>query len=135
MGASIEDHYAGLRGFLKNLHGFVMPVSAPTAIVPRASLAEWASLHAHLVWVYDGAVSPQGRSGRVSAFDLTAWLIREGRVVVKLGERTWRSGPNEWLFPRPANAGRIFPLMPVFSPCVSARNGRPAKICCRPMLE
>ena len=108
VGLSIEDHCAGLRGFLKNLHDFVMLVSAPTAIVPRASLAEWASLHAHLVWVYDGAVSPQGRSGRVSAFDLTAWLIREGRVVVKLGERTWRAGPHEWLFPPPGERWQDF---------------------------
>lgn len=76
-----------------------MLVSAPTVIVPRASLAEWASLHAHLVWVYDGAVSPQGRSGRVSAFDLTAWLIREGRVVVKLENARGEPGPTSGCFP------------------------------------
>jgi AraC-like DNA-binding protein len=71
-------------------------------------LAEWAGLHAHLVWVYDGPVAFQGRQGKVSAFDLTAWLIRRGQVTVKLGEQTWRAGPNEWLFPPPGERWQDF---------------------------
>jgi AraC-like DNA-binding protein len=97
-----------LREYFKKLHDFVMPASAPTIILPRVPLAEWASLHAHLVWVYDGPVSFQGRSGKVSAFDLTAWLIRHGQVEVRLGEQTWRAGPHEWLFPPPGERWQNF---------------------------
>jgi AraC-like DNA-binding protein len=93
----------------KNLHDFVMTASAPvSAVAPLVPLAEWASLHAHLVWVYDGPVSPQGRRGKVSAFDLTAWLIREGQVTVKLGTQTWRATAGEWLFPPPGERWQEF---------------------------
>lgn len=85
-----------------------MSAPAPANFSCRVPLAEWAGLHAHLVWVYDGPVSPQGRHGRVSAFDLTAWLIREGQVVVRLGEQTWRAGPGEWLFPPPGERWQEF---------------------------
>lgn len=101
------NNCAGLRGFFKNLHDFVMtaPAAVPAPLIP---LAEWASLHAHLVWIYDGPVALQGRSGKVSAFDLTAWFIREGEVVVQLGEHTWRARANEWLFPPPGERRQDF---------------------------
>lgn len=97
----------GLRGFFKNLHDFV--VTRPAALpAPKIPLAQWASLHAHLVWIYDGPVSPQGRCGKVSAFDLTAWFMRQGHVLVRLGEHTWRAKANEWLFPPPGERWQDF---------------------------
>jgi AraC-like DNA-binding protein len=92
----------------KNLHDFVVTAHASSPRVQRVPLAEWASLHAHLVWVYDGPVAAHGRHGRMSAFDLTAWLIRQGQVTVTLGEQTWRASRNEWLFPPPGERGQEF---------------------------
>ena len=85
-----------------------MPPPFSPASAPRVPLAEWAGLHAHLIWVYDGPVSVQGRRGKVSAFDLTAWLIRQGRVDVRLGAHAWRAGPGEWLFPPPGERWQNF---------------------------
>lgn len=85
-----------------------MPAPAPAALVPRVPLAEWARLHAHLIWVYDGPVSVQGRRGKVSAFDLTAWLMRQGQVEVRLGAHIWRARTGEWLFPPPGERWQDF---------------------------
>jgi AraC-like DNA-binding protein len=85
-----------------------MPVPSSAALAPRVPLAEWAGLHAHLIWVYDGPVSVQGRRGKVSAFDLTAWLMRQGQVEVRLGANTWRAGAGEWLFPPPGERWQDF---------------------------
>lgn len=65
----------------------------------RIALAEWANVHTHLMWCYDGAVDPHGRHGTVHAVDITAWLVRQGSVEVQLGGKTWHAGPGEWLFP------------------------------------
>ena len=52
----------------------------------RIPLSEWASLHTHLVWVYDGPVSPEGRKGVVRSNHLTAWLIRHGKIAMAIGQ-------------------------------------------------
>ncbi|HRE79488.1 MAG TPA: helix-turn-helix transcriptional regulator [Opitutaceae bacterium] len=65
----------------------------------QLTLAEWASLHSHLVWAYDGAVSPEGRRGQMHSEHLTAWLIRQGSVKVTQNGHTYRAGKGEWLFP------------------------------------
>lgn len=74
----------------------------------HAPIAEWSSLHAHLIWVYDGPVALQGRSGTVTAFDLTAWLIRAGRVTVRMGSHRWTARAGEWLFPPPGERAQQF---------------------------
>lgn len=77
----------------------MMSKRAPADLTHRLPLVEWASLHTHLVWVYDGAVSPEGRKGRLRADHLTAWLIRRGSVEVKVGGRVYTAVSGDWLFP------------------------------------
>jgi AraC-like DNA-binding protein len=75
------------------------PRSQPDDLAHKILLSDWASLHAHLVWVYDGAVSPDGRNGLVNSNHLTAWLIRRGSVKVTIGERVFCASAGQWLFP------------------------------------
>jgi AraC-like DNA-binding protein len=62
-------------------------------------LAEWAHLHAHLIWIYDGPVDPIGRTGRRVTPHMTAWLIRAGTVELRMRGLHLHAGPGEWLFP------------------------------------
>lgn len=68
-------------------------------LIPQTQLSEWAHLHAHVVWVYEGAVDPAWRDVAVNTPNHAAWLVREGSVEVVQGERSWRAGPGEWMFP------------------------------------
>ena len=84
-----------------------MPLAVPTARLHQIPLADWANLHTHLMWVYDGAVDPHGQ-GAVAAYDLTAWLLRRGHVEVRQGDRYWQAGPGEWLFLPPGERWQNF---------------------------
>ncbi len=91
------------------LHDFAMTdANQPAGLLHRIPLAEWASLHAHLVWVYDGAVSPEGRKGLVRSDHLTAWLIRRGRVEVTARGRQFHATAGQWLFPPPGERRQSF---------------------------
>ncbi|HEY0944237.1 MAG TPA: AraC family transcriptional regulator [Opitutaceae bacterium] len=68
-------------------------------LVPQTQLSDWAHLHAHVVWVYEGAVNPVWRDLSVNTPNHAAWLMRAGSVEVIKGARTWRAGPGEWMFP------------------------------------
>lgn len=65
-----------------------MPVSPHTTLVKRLPFIEWANLHAHLVWIYDGEVESRWRHGVVESPHLTAWLVRRGHVKVGLKGKT-----------------------------------------------
>ncbi|WP_438483313.1 helix-turn-helix domain-containing protein [Oleiharenicola lentus] len=73
----------------------------------KTSLAEWANLHAHLLWIYDGLVDPNGR-GNVMAYDITAWLMRKGSVKVVSSSGTLCAGAGEWLFLPPGKRRQEF---------------------------
>lgn len=73
----------------------------------RATLAEWASLHTHLLWIYDGPFDPHGQ-GEVTAHDLTAWLLRRGRVKVTLEGQSWTANEGQWFFPPPGRRRQEF---------------------------
>ena len=75
--------------------------------VRRIPLAEWASLHTHLVWIYDGPVSPAGRGAAFSVHH-SAWLLRRGSVEVRQGQQTWRAEAGQWLFPPPGDRWHHF---------------------------
>lgn len=85
-----------------------MPTRRDAPLVERISFTEWANLHAHLIWIYDGAVEDRWRSGVVESPHLTAWLVRAGSVRVKLGTRTLRAGPGQWMFPPSGDLWREF---------------------------
>lgn len=76
------------------------PRKAPSLprLAPKISLSEWAHLHAHLVWIYDGPIDPQWHHFSTLTPNHAAWLIRRGRVEVTQGERSWRANAGEWIF-------------------------------------
>ena len=84
-----------------------MALDPPATGFHRIPLADWANLHTHLMWVYDGPVDSHGQ-GAVTAHDLTAWLLRRGEVEVKLGRQSWRAGAGEWFFPPPGERSQNF---------------------------
>lgn len=75
-----------------------MTPKQPVAGFSHIPLADWASLHAHLMWIYDGPVDSHGH-GVTTAYDLTAWLLRRGSVEVRSGAQRWHARAGEWLFP------------------------------------
>jgi len=87
---------------------FVMPRRPAPRFIEQIPLAEWAHLHSHLIWIYDGPVNPDGRHGTVAAPHLTAWLLRAGSVEVKVRGRRLTARAGEWLFPPPGEVWRRF---------------------------
>jgi AraC-like DNA-binding protein len=74
----------------------------------KISLAEWAYLHAHLIWIYDGPVDPEGRHGTLFAPHLTAWLLHAGSVEIRADDRRFTAKAGEWIFPPPGEVWRAF---------------------------
>lgn len=89
------------------LQKFAMP-HLPGRFIEQIPLAEWAHLHAHLIWIYDGPVSPNGRSGQREAPHLTAWLLRAGEVELRVRDIRLKARAGEWLFPPPGKVWRRF---------------------------
>ncbi|MFT3784202.1 MAG: AraC family transcriptional regulator [Nibricoccus sp.] len=71
-------------------------------------LVEWSYLHAHLIWIYDGVVEPEGRRGTADAPYLTAWLLRAGKVELKVNNKRYAAKAGEWIFPPPGLVWRNF---------------------------
>lgn len=67
-------------------------------LAPKIPISEWAHLHAHLVWIYDGPIDPQWHHFSTATPNHAAWLIRRGHAEVTQGARSWRAGAGEWLF-------------------------------------
>jgi AraC-like DNA-binding protein len=80
-----------------------MSTPSPTTLVERLPFTEWANLHAHLIWIYDGAVESRWRKGAVESPHLTAWLVRKGQVKVRIDGRSIAARAGQWIFP-PASA-------------------------------
>jgi AraC-like DNA-binding protein len=74
-----------------------------TTLVERIPFTEWANLHAHLIWIYDGAIEARWRKGVVESPHLTAWLMRKGHVKVRIDGRTVSAKAGQWVFPPPSN--------------------------------
>lgn len=81
---------------------------APGHFIEAIPLAEWAHLHAHLIWIYDGPVNPTGRTGQREAPHLTAWLLRAGEVELRVRNIKLRARAGEWLFPPAGKVWRRF---------------------------
>lgn len=89
------------------LHIFIMPHSG-TRFIKQIPLMDWAHLHAHLIWIYEGPVTPLYRTGQRAAPYLTAWLMRAGTVEVRVRDMRFKAGAGEWLFPPPGKVWRQF---------------------------
>jgi len=87
----------------EKLHENVMPPSSSTTLVERLPFTEWANLHAHLIWIYDGAVEARWRKGTVESPHLTAWLVRRGRVKIRIDGQALSAQAGQWMFPPPSN--------------------------------
>lgn len=86
-----------------------MPRPAPApAFAEKIPFTEWANLHAHLIWIYDGPVEPCWRHGVIASPHLTGWLVRKGRVDVRAGKRELRASAGEWIFPPSGDLWREF---------------------------
>jgi AraC-like DNA-binding protein len=85
-----------------------MPASSPSQLVERIPFTAWANLHAHLIWIYDGAVEPRWRRGVVESPHMTAWLVRAGSVKVRLGNRRLHATAGQWVFPPSGDLWREF---------------------------
>jgi len=89
------------------LYKFAMPHPAGN-FIEQIPLAEWAHLHAHLIWIYDGPVSPNGRTGQREAPHLTAWFLRAGEVELRVRNVRIKARAGEWLFPPAGKVWRRF---------------------------
>lgn len=89
------------------LQNFAMPTSE-SRFIEQIPLGEWAHLHAHLIWIYDGPVDPTGRTGLREAPHLTAWLLREGEVELRVRNIKLKARAGQWLFPPPGKVWRQF---------------------------
>lgn len=85
-----------------------MASSSLGGFAEKIPFAEWANLHAYLIWIYDGPVDPRWRHGVVASPHLTAWLVRAGRVEVRAGKRALSATAGEWLFPPQGDLWREF---------------------------
>lgn len=79
-----------------------MSAPSPTTLVERLPFTEWANLHAHLIWIYDGAVESRWRKGVVESPHLTAWLVRRGSVKVRVDGKLIAAHAGQWIFPPPS---------------------------------
>jgi AraC-like DNA-binding protein len=89
------------------LQNFAMPHPAGH-FIEQIPLAEWAHLHAHLIWIYDGPVDPTGRTGQREAPHLTAWLLRAGEVELRVRHIRIKAHAGQWVFPPPGIVWRRF---------------------------
>lgn len=77
----------------KNLHILIMPL--PAALL---TVEDWSSLHARLLWCYEGTVEPAHRAGPARGRHLTAWAIHSGQVTVTSRGRSLVAHVGEWIF-------------------------------------
>jgi AraC-like DNA-binding protein len=68
--------------------------------LPAAPLTveDWSSLHARLLWCYEGLIEPEHRTGPARGRHLTAWAIRAGQVTVTSRGRSLEARAGEWIF-------------------------------------
>jgi AraC-like DNA-binding protein len=87
----------------EKLHKNAMAGSSPTTSIERLPFTEWANLHAHLIFIYDGKVESRWRKGVVESPYLTAWLVRKGQVKVRTQGKVLTASAGQWIFPPPSD--------------------------------
>jgi AraC-like DNA-binding protein len=78
----------------------IKPLSHPSSPhEPRGvRLSEWATLEAHLLWIYDGRARFPGREGLAVNEQLSAWLVRKGSVLIRIADQEATVRQGEWIF-------------------------------------
>jgi AraC-like DNA-binding protein len=67
----------------------------------KLTVEDWSSLHARLLWCYQGVIAPSNRKETTRDRRLTAWWMQAGMVTVKSRGRSVTAGAGEWLFSGP----------------------------------
>lgn len=80
----------------------------PEESLLTASYREWMNIKTDLVWVYDGEVPPQFRSGFWKSNHLSAWLLRRGSLVLKQEHAEFTVQAGQWVIPSPAGRQQDF---------------------------
>ena len=63
-------------------------------------LMDWSHLRSELTWIYEGPVSPQHFEKTVFVPGQTAFLIRNGDVLIQTDKGSATAGHGQWIFPR-----------------------------------
>jgi AraC-like DNA-binding protein len=62
------------------------------------SVHRWASVHSELLWIYDGPfasnITNQETDHRAGYW---VWLLRKGRVRVRMGKQVWEAQEGQWI--------------------------------------
>lgn len=64
----------------------------------QLTVEDWSSLHARLLWCYQGVVAPAHRREVSRGRRLTAWWMQAGEVTVGSRGKSVTAGVDEWLF-------------------------------------
>ncbi|MFA6961344.1 MAG: helix-turn-helix transcriptional regulator [Opitutaceae bacterium] len=72
--------------------------AASPAPVPSMRFIDWASLHYHLLWAYEGPVPRIALEGDYTDSATSCWLIRRGSVVLRIGRQVVTARPGDWAF-------------------------------------
>jgi AraC-like DNA-binding protein len=62
------------------------------------TVEDWSSLHARLLWCYQGGVAPSNRREMSRGRRLTAWWMQAGAVTVESRGESVTAGAGEWMF-------------------------------------
>ena len=85
----------------KDVYFFIiMPLSSPSSPheLRCVRLSEWATLDAHLLWIYDGRARFPGGEGLAVNEQLSAWLVRKGSVLIRIADHETTVRQGEWVF-------------------------------------
>lgn len=69
---------------------------------------DWACLHYHLLWAYDGPVLPEAHAGTYTSPEASCWLIRKGHVTLTSAGREASAGPGQWAFVASPTRHQVF---------------------------
>ncbi len=82
--------------------------AAGQPFMEKIPFTEWANLHSHLIWIYEGEVQPQWKHGVTTSAHMAAWLVLKGEVEVRIGDQAWKVSAGQWLFPPSGDLWRNF---------------------------
>lgn len=73
-------------------------MAVPSPSRDQTSMHRWASIHSELLWIYDGPFAsniPNQQTDHRQGY--WVWLLRKGRVRVRMGNQAWEAGEGQWI--------------------------------------